>query len=408
MASRRPGPARVRPVTASADDVLIAGGGIGGLATALALARVGRPSRVLERNPAFSEAGAGIQIGPNGMRVLELLGAAVALRARAVEPREIRVIEGKSGTELTALPLGGWIAERHGAPYCVAHRADVQEALLARVREEPLVTIQTGFAVTRFEELAERIEVSSIKGEIARGSVLVAADGMWSAVRPLLGAPPLPYATRIAARTVIAAEHAPDAFRAPAISLWLAPGAHVVHYPVRGGADIAVVAIFESGWRGQEWATLAERDLLLEKLASFAPPLRRFLAASGEWRKWSLFDAPPLPRWTRGRVALLGDAAHPLLPFLAQGGVLALEDAVTLAAHLQANNGAPEYALAAYARERRPRARRVQDASRRNGRIYHVSGPMAAARNLVLRRTPAQRLMAAYDWLYGWRPPRLG
>ena len=131
-------------------------------------------------------------------------------------------------------------------------------------------------------------------------------------------------------------------------------------------------------------------------------------AVSSKWRKWSLFDAPPLPRWTKGRVALLGDAAHPLLPFLAQGGVLALEDAVTLAAHLQASEGAPERAFAAYARERRPRARRVQNAARRNGRIYHLSGAMAAARNLVLRHTPPQRLMASYDWLYGWRPPKLG
>jgi salicylate hydroxylase len=398
----------VRPVVASADDILIAGGGLGGLATALALARLGRASRILERNPAFSEAGAGIQIGPNGMRVLELLGAERTLRAVAVEPLAIRVVDGPSGAELTALPLGGWIAERHGAPYCVAHRADVQNSLLGRVREEPLVSIETGFAVSTVAERADGVEVTSSTGEAVQGAALVAADGTWSAIRPALGAPPLPHATRIAARTVIAAEQVPDPFRAPAIGMWLAPRAHVVHYPVRGGAEVAVVAIFESGWRGQEWATLAERDLLLEKLATFAPPLRRFLAATGEWRKWSLFDASPLPRWSKGRVALLGDAAHPLLPFLAQGGVLALEDAVTLAAHLQARAGDPERAFAAYARERRPRARRVQDAARRNGRIYHLSGAMAAARNLVLRRTPPQRLMASYDWLYGWKPPMLG
>jgi salicylate hydroxylase len=395
-------------VSTGADEVLIAGGGIGGLATAVALARLGRASRILERNTAFSEAGAGIQIGPNGMRVLELLGADQALRAAAVEPQEIRVIDGLSGSELAALPLGRWIAERHGAPYCVAHRADVQNALLARARQEPLVSIHTGFSVAGFAEIAEGVKVSSIKGEEFRGAALVAADGMWSAVRPLLGAPPLPHATRIAARTVVAAGRAPEPFRSPAIFLWLAPRAHVVHYPVRGGAEIAVVAIFESAWRGQEWATLAERELLLEKLAGFAPLLRRFLAATGEWRKWSLFDAPPLPSWTKGRVALLGDAAHPLLPFLAQGGVLALEDAVTLAAHLQAGNGSPERGFAAYARERRPRARQVQDASRRNGRMYHLAGVTAAARNLALRYTPPERLMASYDWLYGWRPPRLG
>lgn len=389
----------------NAGEVLIAGGGLGGLATALALARRGRASRILERNPAFSEAGAGIQIGPNGMRVLELLDADRALRAVAVEPEEIRVVDGLTGTELTALPLGHWIAKRHGAPYCVAHRADLQQALLARAREEPLISIETGFAVASIEEHAGVVEVRSSEGHAARGAALVAADGLWSAVRPLLGAPSLPYATRIAARTVIPADRVPDAFKAAAIFMWLAPRAHVVHYPVRGGNQIAVVAVFESSWRGQEWATAAERELLMEKLAEFAPPLRRLLALSGEWRKWSLFDAPPLPRWTEGRVALLGDAAHPILPFLAQGGTLALEDAVTVAWHLEKHQDDAAKAFTGYERERRPRSRRVQVAARRNGRIYHLSGTLAATRNLVLRGTPPQRLMASYDWLYGWRPP---
>ena len=242
----------------------------------------------------FSEAGAGIQIGPNGMRVLELLGADRTLRAVAVEPLEIRVVDGLGGAELP-LPLGGWIAERHGAPCCVAHARTCRTRSWRGCARSRSSRSRRG-SRSPPSERAGRVEVTSSTGEAVQGarSSPPTGCGLRSA---RLGAPPLPHATRIAARTVIAAERVADAFRVPAIWMWLAPGRMSCTTRCAAGPRSPVVAIFESGWRGQDWATPAERELLLDKLAT----RRRFgfLAATGDWRKWSLFDAPPLPCWSR-------------------------------------------------------------------------------------------------------------
>lgn len=387
----------------AAAPILIAGGGIGGLASALALARRGIASRVLERQATFAEAGAGIQLGPNGIRILQDLGAAPHLEPLAGKPDAIRVFEGPSGARLADLPLGSWIAARHGAPYWVAHRADLQAALLRAVEHQPLIEVVTGFEVAHVRELPDAVAAQGPRGE-TRGAALVAADGLWSRTRAhVLDLPPLAFSGKTATRTVIGRASAPEPFRANVTGAWLSPDAHVVHYPVRGGADIAVVVIAEEDWPGTVWGAAADRDALLKRAAGFAGPLREFLALGQDWRKWALYDPGALPRWVRGRVALLGDAAHPVLPFLAQGGVLALEDAVTLAASVAARREDIAAGFAHYERQRQPRAARVQAASQDNGRIYHLSGPMALARNLALRTLPASRLMAGYDWLYGWQ-----
>lgn len=388
---------------AAVRPILIAGGGIGGLASALALARRGIGCRVLERNATFTEAGAGIQLGPNGIRILQDLGVAPHLEPLAGKPDAIRVFEGLSGARLADLPLGSWIVARHGAPYWVAHRADLQAALLRAVEQQPLIEVVTGFDVAQVRDAASCVTIESEKG-VAEGAALVAADGLWSRIRrQVLDCPPLTFSGKTATRTVIGRASAPEAFRANVTGAWLSPDAHVVHYPVRGGADIAVVVIAEEDWPGTGWGAPADRDALLRRVAGFASPLRQFLALGEDWRKWALYDPGALPQWVRGRIALLGDAAHPVLPFLAQGGVLALEDAATIAACIAARRDDPAAAFKDYERQRQPRAARVQSASRDNGRIYHLSGPMALARNLALRALPASRFMAGYDWLYGWR-----
>lgn len=390
----------------SANDfrVAIAGGGIGGIATALALASQGIASEVFERREAFPEEGAGIQIGPNGTRILQRLGVAEFLQARAATPDGLSVRDGKTGRELTRLPLGTWIAERHGAPYWTAHRRDLHVALRARAEANPLIDLRTGIEIASFVTEPDGITATSTRGETLKASALVCADGLWSNLRSKIapGATPQP-AGKVAYRCVIPAGDLAPEFTPNAVHIWLAPGAHVVQYPVNAGRDIALVVIASDTMRERGWDTSASAATVREKVRDYSPPLQALIATANDWRCWSLYRMPPLERWSNGRATLLGDAAHPILPFLAQGAVLALEDAATLAAALADRRSDVEAALRNYEQARRPRARRVVEASQRNGRIYHMAGAAALARNTTMRLAPPARVMAGFDWLYGWR-----
>ena len=395
--------------------VLIAGGGIAGLALALALARRGIRSTVLERQQAPAAAGAGIQLGPNGVRALQRLGVADALKTWVSEPEAIEVRAGSSGRRLARLPLGSWIEKRHGAPYWVAHRGDLHAVLAAATAAEPLIERRTGFEVASVAQTAEQVTVADAAGRSIAGPILAGADGLWSAVRPALapGSGPQP-AGATATRTVIPAGQA-GALAGSAVGVWLSRQAHVVHYPVRRGAEIAVVIIAREAEArpGRGWDADADASRLPRRLASFHLSLAQVLMpAAGRawtWREWSLHTLPALPAWAQGRVVLLGDAAHPMLPYLAQGGALALEDAIMLADCLRQPGPEPgpepAAALARFEALRAARARRVQAASLRQGRIYHLAPPLSWARDAVLALAPAPWLMAGYDWLYAWRPP---
>jgi salicylate hydroxylase len=389
---------------ASPEPILIAGGGIGGLAFAIALAARGRPSLILERQPEIAAAGAGIQIGPNGMRALGALGLADALRPFAGKPEAIVVHAGASGRVLARLPLGDWILRRHGAPYWVVHRGDLHRVLLGAATSSPLVTIRPGFDVSDISQHEGEVRATDSTGATVTGCALVGADGLWSSVRQSLPGMPVPtFAGATATRTVIAAGSA-GRLAMPAVGLWLSPHAHVVHYPVRGGEDIAVVVIAREDWQGRGWDAHADRATLAAQLSPFHASLTEVLGEIESWRKWALHTLAPLPVWTSGRVALLGDAAHPMLPYLAQGGALAMEDALVLAHHVCTCPDIPQ-ALATYAPARRDRARRVQVASRRQGGIYRLSLPLSYARDTVLRLAPGAMLMRRLDWLYGWKLP---
>jgi salicylate hydroxylase len=388
---------------ATPPPILIAGGGIGGLALALALAQRGRGSLVLEQRETFATAGAGIQLGPNGVRVLQRLGVADALRPLAGEPACIRVRDGRTARTLAELPLCGWIAERHGAPYWVAHRGDLHGALLAAATAEPHIALRAGFAVTSVESTGEGVQAGGARGEIVAGCALVGADGLWSSVRQVVCPSARPrFVGATATRAVITAANA-GGLAASAVGLWLTPGVHVVHYPVRAGAEIAIVVIAREDWQGPDWESEADRALLLGQLREFHPGLTEVLAGVPQWRKWALYRLPPLRSWSAGRVVLMGDAAHPMLPYLAQGGVLALEDALMLAQCLEAHADDVPGAFAAFEASRRRRARRVQAMSLRQGRIYRLAPPLSWVRDAVLRLMPGPALMAGYDWLYGWR-----
>jgi 2-polyprenyl-6-methoxyphenol hydroxylase-like FAD-dependent oxidoreductase len=385
------------------EPVLIAGAGIGGLAAAIALARRGIASHVLEQRAAFHEEGAGIQIGPNGTRILKQLKVAEALRPRVGLPEAIRVRDGTSGTELARLPLGRWIAARHGAPYWVAHRKDLHAALLQTARAEPLVALSMEFDVAEVATEGPHVAVASAAGQAWTGKALIAADGLWSTIRPLLFSAEAPrFAGKSAARSVLPLDALPPEFFKQETGVWLSPDAHVVHYPVSAGAELAVAVIVEDEHDDSEWSAPVHPAWVRQHLPACAEPLADLISEAKSWKRWALHTLPPLRSWSRGPVALLGDAAHPVLPFLAQGGVLALEDAVVLAEALHKFPSDVPGALSWYTHRRRGRAARVAAASRRSGAIYHMSGPLARARNFALRSLGPERLMARYDWLYGW------
>jgi salicylate hydroxylase len=386
--------------------VLIAGGGIAGLATALALAKRSIPSFILEQRPQPSEAGAGIQIGPNGVRVLSELGVTPHLAPHASRPAEIVVRQGANARVLARMPLGAWIKERHGAPYWVVHRRDLQAALLASVAAEPLIEMVTGFTVAGTTARGDQVEVHSATGETLHGPVVVGADGIRSTVRAVVAPDAhIKFSGTAASRTLLPAAAAGPLGDPEAIGVWLAPGAHVVHYPVQAGSHIAVVAIVPDTRMIDDWAAPNDWATLAPHLKSFSPILTGTLAAAPDWRRWALFEAEPLAHLAADRIALVGDAAHPILPFLAQGGVMALEDALVLAQALAGQPADIPRALKNYETTRRQRVADIAAASRRNGRIFHLSCPAALARNLALAAAPATRLMARYDWVYGWRPP---
>lgn len=388
--------------------ILVAGGGIGGLGAAIALAQTGWQVEVLEQRAPGHEDGAGIQVGPNGVHALGALGVADLLRPYVAEPKEISVREGRTARVLARLPLAPWMRQRHGAPYWVMRRADLHGALAARAGAISAIRIRHGFKITRVEQDAERVTIAAVDGASATGAALIGADGLWSVVaRQGLGTRAPQFTGRTAARVVLPMTVLPPAFTQLATGLWLGPRSHLVHYPVDAGRGVNFVAVVEGGGASDDWGAPIDRAPLEAAFGDWCGEVRSLLRIEGSWRRWSLMERPPLDTWSKGRIAVLGDAAHPILPFLAQGAVLALEDALVLADCMSAARDDIPTAFVRYGGRRAARARRVVEASRRNGRIYHLSGVGATARDAAMRWLPPERLIAGYDWLYGFRDPAL-
>jgi 2-polyprenyl-6-methoxyphenol hydroxylase-like FAD-dependent oxidoreductase len=382
--------------------VLIVGGGIGGLSTAIALARNGMSATVLERSVFADETGAGIQLGPNATRALRQLGVLDAAHVVAFKPDALRLCDGISGEGLASMPLGSVAEKRYGAPYLTLHRANLHACLLAACQRLHSVNLKDDFDVTEVETLADRMAATGAGGTKVEGSCLVAADGLWSRFRQRIDPrADLRFSGATAWRALLPRDQVPASFDASEVGLWLGPRSHLVHYPVRGGKDLNVVAVVEGGIAKQGWNRRAEPDVLLPAFDRWASPVRKLLGMVETWRCWSLFRLKPLRHWTDGRMALLGDAAHPVLPYLAQGAALAIEDAVTLAASLEASSGEPSAAFARYESLRANRVRNVQRQAARQGRLYHLHGPGALARNFMLRQRRPEALLQSFDWLYG-------
>jgi salicylate hydroxylase len=389
------------------DRVLIAGGGIGGLAAAIALARRGIDTEILERSDFTEQSGAGIQLGPNATRALQRLGVLEAIEPHSFRPEAISIYDGLSGRRLTSLPLGEAAEARYGAPYLTLHRADLHAGLRAAAQGLAPIALTPGFELAAVELKAGAVIARAGDSGEAKGASLIGADGLWSTVRAVVSpAARLRFAGGTAWRTRLPRGNLPAPFNDPVVGLWLGPGAHLVHYPVRGGDDLNVVAVTESGAERQGWDQPDGAEALRAGFTRWAKDSKSLLERADGWRSWSLYRLTSLGHWSDGQIALLGDAAHPVLPFLAQGAALAIEDAVTLAACLAELPGDPATAFRDYEALRQPRAARVQSLARRYGWLYHLRGPLRVARNLLLERRREARALARFDWLY--QEPRAG
>jgi salicylate hydroxylase len=391
--------------------VIVAGAGIGGLTASLALARNGFRVIVLEQAERLEETGAGIQLSPNATRTLIDLGLGDRLRPHVIAPTALRVRAARSGREIVRIPLGEAVAQRYGAPYWVIHRGDLQMALGAAVAQELDISLKLGMRMEDFATYPQGVTVSA-NGAAGlwneHGYALIAADGLWSAARARIGFKEPPrFAGRTAWRALVPAKEVAPEFREPLIHLWLGRDVHLVHYPVKGGKVINVVVITTDSWNAPGWSEPASRVDLLPHFpdARWAPQARALVRQPEAWLKWALYDRRPLMNWSHGAVALLGDAAHPMLPFLAQGAAMAIEDAAVAARCLARMPDDAAGALKTYAAVRRARTRKVQRLAAKNGERYHLKGVPAMLRNAAMRIIGGERLLRHYDWLYDWRPP---
>lgn len=393
-------------------QVLIAGGGIGGLAAALGSARAGWEVRLFERASAFTEIGAGVQIGPNVVRRLQAWGLQGALQAVAAFPERLRVRSALTGAELAALPLGARAIERYGAAYATIHRADLHGLLLAAVRDLPRVHLNLGLSVQEHAQEGGAVTVRLAHGDgrlvEVEGDALIGADGLRSGTRArLLGEAPTRVSGHLAYRAVVRQDQLPQALRSGDVTAWLGPRLHVVQYPLRRGELLNVVAIRHGRPPAdlESWDHGANAADLEAALARTCAPLQDLIRAvpqaGGGWRLWPLLDRPPVAgphEMARGLVALLGDAAHPMRPYLAQGAGMAIEDAAELQRALAMHDLEVPLRLTRYALNRWQRNARVQERSRRNGRIFHATGPVRWGRDLALRLL-GERLLDV-PWLY--------
>jgi 2-polyprenyl-6-methoxyphenol hydroxylase-like FAD-dependent oxidoreductase len=370
---------------------LIAGGGIAGLAAGLGLARIGKSAHVLEKAPHFDEVGAGLQLGPNAVRALQYLGAWDAVAPHCVSPAEILVRDGLSGIILQRLPLGSEFEKQFGAPYRVAHRADLLNGLLESARSKPGIKLQNNAEVADVSIAETTLILKS--GKTNAGQAVIAADGVHSVIRSrLLGQQRNSPIGHMLHRGLAPIAAIPASVNVDAVTLWLCPGGHVVHYAVSNWRHFNIVAAVEdpeiSLWTAFQGACQPLADILDQKFV---------------WTKWPALDSAPAPIWSKNRTVLTGDAAHATLPYLAQGAAMALEDACVLSTAIQ-NANELEMAFQDFSGQRFTRTSAIQKKSRQLGRIYHAAGVLRQARNAVLKATPSKRFTKQMSWVYNWQP----
>jgi len=383
--------------------ILVAGGGIGGLAAAHALALKGVPVRVLEQAPEFREIGAGIQLGPNIFNALERLGLKDAVLADVHRPPAMEMRCALSGERVTRIPLDDpRFKAKFKQPYAVTHRHDLHSVFINACTSNNLITLETNRTVEDFEQDDDGVTLTLQSGERIRGRALIGCDGMWSKVRDKIVGDGKPLVSgHIAYRAVLKRDEVPKDLWSPDVILWAGPRTHLVTYPLRRGEIYNLVAVFHSKRYVEGWNAEADAGELWAHFKGQRPEVMRMLECIDTWRMWVLCDREPVKEWSKGRVALLGDAAHPMLQYLAQGACMATEDSVCLADKVSEQPNDLPAALRAYVQQRYLRTARVQIMARVYGDFYHARGPAAELRNQMLGpRTPEQSYEGV-SWLYG-------
>src|SRR5213593_1177151 len=383
--------------------VIIAGGGIGGLAAALALTRQGFAVKVLEQAPQLGEIGAGIQLGPNAFAAFDALGIGEKTRTRAVYTDHMVMHDALDETLVARVPTGESFREHFGNPYAVIHRADVHMSLLEGARESDRVEVLTGTTVQRIEQDDAGITVHDAKGGRHRGIALIGADGVKSAVRRQYVGDDARVSGHVVYRAVVDKKDFPQDLQWNAASIWVGPNCHLVHYPLRGGEQYNVVVTFHSR-NAEEWSVReGSREEVQSYFEGICPRARQLIDLPKDWKRWATADREPIAQWNYGRVTLLGDAAHPTLQYLAQGACMAMEDAVTLGEALRVNNNDFGKAFELYQRSRISRTARIVLSAREMGRIFHAKGVERLVRNDLWKGRTPERFYDAMEWLYGWK-----
>jgi salicylate hydroxylase len=383
--------------------VLVAGGGIGGLAAALALTRRGFSVKVLEQAPQLGEIGAGIQLGPNAFAAFDALGIGDQARSRAVYTDEMVMHDALDETLVGRIPTGAAFRQRFGNPYAVIHRADVHLSLLEGAQASDRIQVLTSTTVQRIDQDDQGVTVHDTKGGTHRGIALIGADGVKSAVRRQYVGDEARVSGHVVYRAVIDKKDFPADLQWNAASIWVGPNCHLVHYPLRGGEQYNVVVTFHSR-ESEEWSVReGSRDEVQSYFEGICSRARQLIDLPKDWKRWATADREPIAQWNYGRATLLGDAAHPTLQYLAQGACMAMEDAVTLGEALRVTGNHFHKAFELYQRSRVSRTARIVLSAREMGRIFHAKGVERLVRNDLWKGRSPERFYDAMEWLYGWK-----
>jgi 3-hydroxybenzoate 6-monooxygenase len=389
--------------------ILIAGGGIGGLAAALVLAQDGHAVTVLEQAAAFGEIGAGIQLGPNIFKMFDYLGLTEAINRVAFFPTGLGMNDVRTGEKVVRVPLGDAAKAAYGFPYGVIYRADLHDVFLQACRKQPGVTLRTDARLETIAQTADTVRVSLANGERIEGRALIGADGLWSRVRETVVGDGKPRVSgHIAYRALLKREDVPAELWSDDVVLWGGEKTHLVHYPLRRGELFNLVAVFHSNKYDEGWNTFGDTAELATRFADACPQVKALLGKIETWKMWVLCDREPVKNWTDRRVTLLGDAAHPMLQYLAQGAGQAIEDAVVLREALRFTHGNVAEAFQHYQTARYLRTGRVQLTARFYGDIYHASGVQRELRNSLFQSGKESAGFSGLHWMYdGIDPSKL-
>ncbi|MFH7764981.1 3-hydroxybenzoate 6-monooxygenase [Acinetobacter sp. BSP-28] len=382
--------------------ILIAGGGIGGFAAALAMAKQGFKVQVFEQAPEIGEIGAGIQLGPNAFHAFDALGIGEIARSKAVYTDYMVMHDAIDEYLIGKIPTDEKFRERFGNPYAVIHRADIHGSLVEGAKKYGNLEIITNCQIKKVEQDDAGVTITDQDGKQYRGQALIGADGVKSVVRETFVGDPALVTGHVVYRAVVPESEFPEDLKWNAASIWVGPNCHLVHYPLRGGKEYNVVVTFHSREQEEWGVTDGSKEEVLSYFQGICPKARQLIELPKSWRRWATADREPIDTWTFGRVTLLGDAAHPTTQYMAQGACMAMEDAVTLGEALRVNNNDIAKAFDMYQKARVSRTARIVLSSREMGKIYHASGIKRLVRNDLWRGRSAERFYDAMEWLYGW------